>query len=278
MSLFAFLAAGAVAVMGGWGPAGHSIVAQIAYQELTPEVRAKIDAILRADGSAVEGPRMPSTLPETASWPDWARNQDAYRWTAPLHYANPSPEHDDYRHERDCPEEGNVVGAVRDFAKVLADESADALERRRALMFVVHFVGDLHQPLHAGRAADRGGNDIEVVFFERERNIHSIWDSGIMRASSQDPWPLWVERLYPEISREDRASWLAPGATPDVETVGVWVSESRSLANEHCYVLKPGQSVGAAYVADKMPIVDERLKQAGVRLGAMLNEILADEP
>jgi hypothetical protein len=266
-------------LLGGWGRDGHAIVAQIAYLELTPEARARVDAILAGGGVGGGGPdgtTVGLTLPEVSAWPDWARNQPDYRWTSPLHYANPSPEHDSYIHDRDCPDRGNVVTAVRDFAAQVADESASATERREALMFVVHFVGDLHQPLHAGRAADLGGNRIEVNFFGRERNIHSIWDSGIMQASSRDPWPVWVDRLAGEISEKDRSAWLEGGAAPDVATVGNWISESRRLADEHCYVLEGGEVVGAEYVEDKTPVVELRLKQAGVRLGAMLNGLLGE--
>lgn len=256
---------GTLALAGGWGPAGHAIIAQIAYFELTPEARAKVDRIMGVD-----------SIQETSAWADRVRGTDDYRWTGPLHYANPSPEHDNYDHARDCPPEGNVVSAVRDFAAIVADESATDLDRKEALMFLVHFVGDLHQPLHAGRAADRGGNDIRVNFFGRERNIHSIWDSGIMDAARDEPWPLWVERLYPEIDSSDRDAWLASGASPDVTTVGRWITESRRLAYEHCYVLEGGETVGEDYVQGKLPVVDECLKQGGVRLGAMLNEIFGE--
>lgn len=249
--------------LGGWGRDGHAIVAQIAYAELTPAARAEIDRLLGSE-----------TMPETSAWPDQARNEDDYRWTGPLHYANPSPEHDDYDHERDCPEQGNVVTGVVDFAAILADRTASDVDRREALKFVVHFVGDIHQPLHAGRATDRGGNDIDVEFFGRERNIHSIWDSGIMQAHDDRAWPFWVARLMSEIEREDRLAWLEGFDGVDTRNVGVWVGESKRLAMEHCYVLEPGDVVGAEYVESKIPVVEVRLKQGGVRLGAVLNELL----
>lgn len=249
--------------LAGWGRDGHAIIAQLAYAELTPTARERVDRILRGDA-----------LPEVAAWPDQVRREPDYWWTGPLHYANPSPEHEEYDHARDCPPQGNVVTGVVDFARVLADESASEADRREALLFVVHFVGDLHQPLHAGNAADRGGNDITVSFFERERNIHSIWDSGIMRAHDDRAWPFWVARLLPEITDGDREAWIADLNAVDTQTVGQWVGESRRLATQHCYVLEPGDVVGEAYVADKMPVVDVRLKQGGVRLGAVLNKLL----
>lgn len=270
-----------LALLGGWGRTGHAVIAEIAYRELTPEVRAKVDAIM-AD----------QTIQETASWADGVRGRDdEFPWTAPLHYANlpaDAPRYDDASMR---PPEGNVVSAVTRFSDALTDAEATDVQRRQALMFLVHFVGDLHQPLHAGNADDRGGNDIDIAWFGSERRLHSIWDSGIIDATTDAPWPVLADRLYAEITPAERLAWTVndPGAGEEasgpllVEAAGRWVLESRRFCNTHAYRARgynggepfvDATQLGADYARHCQPVVELRLKQAGVRLGRLLNTLL----
>lgn len=255
-------------VCGGWGPDGHAIIAEIAWREMTPEAQRRAKELLSGEEMA-----------SVASWADGVRRDGAYAWTGPLHYVNLSADATGYDHARDCPDAGCVVSGVRDFAALTVDGGADEKTRREALMFVIHFVGDLHQPLHAGRGVDRGGNDIKTVFFGAERNLHSVWDSGILdRAggrSEPEAWPLVAERLSAGIDAADRLAWLADADGTDLAgTAGRWVFESHRLAERYCYPVTPGAAIGEAYVAETLGVVELRLSQAGVRLGAMLNGLL----
>lgn len=270
-----------MACLGGWGRTGHAVIAEIAYRELTPEARAKVDAIMAGQ-----------TIQETASWADGVRGRnDAFPWTAPLHYANlpaDAPRYDDASMR---PPEGNVVSAVTRFSTQLTDPEATDLERRQAMMFLVHFVGDLHQPLHAGNARDRGGNDIDIAWFGSERRLHSIWDSGIIDATTDAPWPVLADRLYAEITPAERLAWTVsdPGMGEEasgpllVEAAGRWVLESRRFSNTHAYradgfnageAFVDGTELGVEYARHCQPVVELRLKQAGVRLGRLLNTLL----
>ncbi|MCA9273095.1 MAG: S1/P1 nuclease [Phycisphaerales bacterium] len=253
-----------LALLGGWGRDGHAIIAQIAWEQLSGEAKAEIEKLLGE-----------SSLPEIASWADVVRREPAYEWSAPLHYVNMPPDAADYDPDRDCPPEGNVVSAIDRFAAELKDRTLPAKQRGEALMFLVHFVGDLHQPLHGGRAEDRGGNSIQLTFYDKDMNLHAVWDYGILEADANDPWPVRGERLLGEITDMDRVAWLADTHVSDLSaTAGRWAVESHILAEKYCYCVEPGSSIGEAYAKASAPIAELRLKQAGIRLAAILEDCL----
>ncbi|MEL6329391.1 MAG: S1/P1 nuclease [Planctomycetota bacterium] len=254
----------AAPLLAGWGAKGHAVVADIAWREIRPETRAAIEEILG-----------PETIQQTASWADAVRGTDAYRFTAPFHYANPEPGAPSYDHARDCPEVGCVVSAVDRYAATLADEDMPRAMRAEALKFVVHFVGDLHQPLHGGRAADRGGNDIRITLRGRDRNLHSAWDSGLMDATDTAPWPIWSERLAAGISETDRLAWtIADAPKSRIESAGRWLFESHQLALAISYSDGADGELDEADIARAAPVIDLRLRQAGVRLARLLDQTL----
>ena len=129
----------------GWGRDGHRIVGEIATHHLPPEAKAGVLALLGDH-----------TLIDVGSWADEVRSQSAYRWSAPLHYANVEPGNEEFNLERDCPEKGCVVSAIIKYTKVRGDRDAGTADRTEALKFLVHFVEDIHQPMHVSHARDRG--------------------------------------------------------------------------------------------------------------------------
>lgn len=261
--LLTVLALLVAAPLGGWGRDGHAIIADIAWREMTPVAREHARAILAGQD-----------MPAVAAWADQVRRTEAYAWTGPMHYVNIPAGSDSYDHAAHCPEVGCVVSGIENFARLLLD-APDDRTREDALKFVIHFVGDLHQPLHAGRPEDRGGNDVTAVFYGRERNLHSIWDSGILNAGDPEPWPVISERLWKQIRPSDRLAWLADAKHDDlVGTVGRWVFESHRLAERYAYPVGPGASIGEDYVRETLPVIHLRLSQGGVRLGALLNQLL----
>lgn len=248
-----------------WGRDGHAIVAEIAWRELTPETQSAISELLA-------GSEAGTTIQETASWADAVRPDDAYRWSAPLHYANMPPDAAEYDHDRDHPDAGNVVSAIERFRDEVRDTSLPIERRRESLMFLVHFVGDLHQPLHGGRAEDRGGNDIAITFFDRETNLHRIWDSSILDAHDRSPWPVKADRLHADIASHDRLAWLADFHGEDIiATAGRWVFESHALAERFAYgLVDTGDALDRGYVDQTIDVAELRLMQGGVRLAAVL--------
>lgn len=268
MKLAAVGLAALLSAMGGWGKDGHAIVAQIAWDELSPEARGEIRTLLGDSG-----------LAEVASWADMVRREPNYEWSAPLHYVNMPADADAYIHSRDCPEQGCVVSAIDHFSKILAERNNSPQDRGEALMFIVHFVGDIHQPLHGGRAEDRGGNSIEVTFLGESTNLHRVWDFGIIEAATDTPWPEQAKALESEITDQDRIAWLA-SVTPDnwIASAGRWAFESHRLAEQYAYTVHSGDELGQTYIDHCDPIVDVRLKQAGIRLASVLEACLVDQP
>ena len=146
----------------GWGADGHRIIAELAERQLQPRTAAEVRRLLSLEPGA--------TLGSVASWADQVRTEaDARR-----HYVNMPPEvHCHYVAERDCPNGECVVGAIERQLAILKSKAPDD-ERLRALKYLVHFIGDVHQPLHAGHAADQGGNTFQLQAFGHGTNLHAL--------------------------------------------------------------------------------------------------------
>jgi hypothetical protein len=238
-----------------WGPAGHSLIARIAETQLSPAARARIVEILGAGRS----------MSSVANWADEVR--PTRRETAPWHFVNIPIERQHYDHVRDCPSGDCAVSQISRLRGVLRDRSASPEQRREALQFLIHFIGDLHQPLHSSDNHDRGGNSLAVRFQDRQTNLHSLWDSGVLtRLGSED-------QLFPALSQESsrrRKKW-AKG------TVTQWSEESHDVARKLAYGRLPRGAVGspvtidAAYESAAGPAIREQLARAAVRLAAALN-------
>jgi len=162
-----------------WGADGHRLVAEEAEAHLSAASRAEVDRLLKLEPGA--------TLRSISTWPDEVRSPGTASW----HYVNfPRDGNCTYVASRDCSNGACVVGAIEAQAAILSSNAPDA-ERLTALKYVVHFVGDVHQPLHAGYADDKGGNTYQVQFGGRGTNLHSVWDSGLIRS-----WPVCVRRTH----------------------------------------------------------------------------------
>ncbi|MFH0981978.1 MAG: S1/P1 nuclease [Planctomycetota bacterium] len=243
----------------GWGQDGHRIVAVIATDYLTPPAQATVNQLLG-------GP----SLADVANWADEIKSDRTYRWASPLHYANVAPEADGFDLARDCPPDGCVVSAIIKYAEVLRSKDAGAIEKTEALKFLVHFVGDVHQPLHVSRAKDKGGNDIKVDFFYDRTNLHRVWDSELIRRTKK-PWSPYAAELRQAITPELLAEWRG------VTDPGEWATESYRLALSHAYAVPQDGQLGQEYFERCIPVVDQRLTMAGVRLATLLNRIFAED-
>lgn len=249
-----------VPVTFAWGSKGHEVVGFLADHHLTPEAREELRTICRSP-----------SLAYIATWADAIRED--HPETAPWHYVNIPPDAESYDPERDAPPEGSIVERIEHFRRVLADRRAGPEARLDALRWLVHLVGDLHQPLHVSRKADRGGNSIKVKIGERSTDLHAVWDTDIVewQGLTAIDHALALNR---EIEDEDVSSWRR-GEVAD------WANESWRLARSHAYVdargdaLESGAELTRSYFTTRTPVVDRRLKQAGVRLAWVLNRALA---
>jgi hypothetical protein len=240
---------------GAWGWLGHRLVAALAWQQLQPEVRAEIETLLAGEAEA--------SLPGIANWADQLRENDPDlgRRSARWHYVNIA-EHDcAYDAARACPGGDCVVGAIREQAAILADRSRPREERLQALKFVVHFVGDVHQPLHAGYGHDKGGNTVQVRFDGDGSNLHRLWDSGLLHSADLDE-AAWLQRLGE-----------GPHYVPGKGDAADWARNSCRIALQPGFY--PSQPViDDGYVRTWRPVAERQLERGGAHLAALLNRTL----
>jgi hypothetical protein len=233
-----------------WGVEGHQVVALVAEKALAPKARAEVDRLLALEPG--------TTLASVSTWADEHRSPQ----TAPWHYVNFPRGNCIYQSERDCPDGRCVVAAIDAQSKVLASGAADD-ERLLALKYLVHFVGDVHQPLHAGYQDDKGGNTYQLQIFMRGSNLHAVWDSGLIKYTNEDAKTI--------AGRLTSTNGIAAA-------VGVpWTSAQ--AAQESCRIVEtpgfyPGRLVDAAYIEQFKPVMERRLALAGARLAELLNRLL----
>jgi hypothetical protein len=261
-----------------WGERGHRFVANVASRHLTGVARANVAWLLG-----------PESLDDVASWAD--AYQGAVTQTATWHYVDMPPDATSYDRDRDCPlQPGVTAGSRKDTwrdcvvdrilynEQRLADVTLDRADRAIALKFVVHFVGDLHQPLHAMTIA-RGGNDIPVNLFGSDLcgaaaarpapcNLHSVWDTLLITHRNLDDAAF--ETLIDQRVTRDRLL-QRPLGTP-----AAWAMESLTLAN--AALLPAHGRVDEAYFRKQMPVIEARLALAAARLAQVLNRALVAKP
>lgn len=233
-----------------WGPIGHRVTGAIADDNLSGVARANVKILLGTEN-----------LAEAATWPDDMKSDPDDFWqnkANPWHYVTVR-EGDDYK-VTDAPTEGDAMTALTRFTATLRDSQASADHKRLALRFIVHIIGDLHQPLHAGGGNDRGGNDFKVTWFGRPSNLHSVWDSAMIEQRS--------------LSYLELAGWLSRSITPaqvvawNERDPSVWLHESIALRKT---IYPTDTNLSWDYAYRHRAELDDRLKRAGIRIAAYLN-------
>ncbi len=222
---------------------------QIAEERLSANARQAIRGLLGDE-----------SLAEASLWADEVRSEPQWRMSEPWHYVNipDGQAYDRMRRSRD----GDVVEALERFVAVLRYGEASREDKVAALKFIAHFVGDVHQPLHVGRASDRGGNEIRVSWFGKPSNLHRVWDSEVISRLRLSPQSLGRE--LKSRPADEVEAWRQDGPM-------TWVEESMAL-RPLVYNMR-GTGLGRAYLREAGPVVEERLLQAGVRLAALLDAI-----
>lgn len=237
-----------------WGGDGHRITGWIAEQHLTPEAKEAIAELLGDE-----------SLADSTVWADTIKGQRPE--TRPWHYMNP-PEGIEVVTLDHCPKRGCVLSKTIEYAEVLKDPESTHAAKLEALRFVTHFVGDIHTPLHMGRKIDKGGNDTRVEFQGSFVNLHTLWDSTILR-STRVKWQSYAEQLNAGITEEDVEVW-------SVVDPGAWATESYHLAHGVAYPIPDSMVIedDPEYRGRALQTIDQQLQRGGVRLAAMLNIIL----
>lgn len=257
-SIFLLLVAGTLTCR-AWGPEGHEIVGRIAEKHLTPEAARGVRGLTT------------NSLSEISNWPDEIRR--ARPETAPWHYVDIPYGAEKLDVERDCvAHTGCVVTAIERFTHVVADRQTNVEARVEALKFLVHFVGDIHTPLHcAERNGDQGGNLVWVRWpgDEKASKLHAVWDVHFVSKNIRDAGLSAI--TYADKLAENSEKLSATGTAAD------WAWESHRLAVERVYPGVPPRGrawpVPAEYIQKNQPVVAQQLTKAGLRLACLLNEV-----
>jgi hypothetical protein len=288
-----------------WGCKGHQTVALIAERHLTPEAKKMVDALLGANPIDAKlkrycGDSERDAMADVSTWPDDVRND---RKNGPWHYIDIPLGAPHGGVEQYCGAEGCVTKAIADNFAILRDAGGDAAKRAEALRYLIHFVGDLHMPLHAATNNDEGGNCAPVKYFRRRPrasghsfapNLHSLWDTAIVERDMEGADPA----EYGEMLDAQFASYVETWQKAGIH-VEDWAWESHDYAVSAVYgalipsipaeasvavhacsdadnvgerVLHMHAVAGTTYQEIAGPVVEERIAQAGVRLAMMINE------
>ncbi len=244
-----------------WGAQGHRLVGKLAEAELEPAARAEVARLLAGEAEP--------TLAGVANWADELRGSDRElaRISSRWHYVNIGESGCRYVAARDCRNGDCVVEAIRAQTALLADRSQPLDVRRNALKFVVHFVGDVHQPLHAGHAHDRGGNDFQVNDAGFGTNLHALWDSRLLfrQRLSDDAYAARLQALPLVVP------WAARPLPPDSPQ---WAEASCAIVLEDGFY--PARAkLDEAYFPRWTPVAEAQLRRAGTQLARLLNAVLA---
>ena len=277
-----FLAALVVASpAAAWWEYGHESVARIAMDSVRPDTRAAIQRLL-ARGRLLETPDCSVATIELASyWPDCVKTLgDRFSHAASWHYQNVDickP----FDLKAACKDGHCVSAQIERMARLLADRQLPERERLMALAFLVHFVGDLHQPMHAGDRGDKGGNDVKANygFVAGRTNLHSIWDGYLAERAISTP-PGGPRAILASAPAQERAA-LAGG------TVEVWSREGWEAARTYAYASLVGEPCGPrpearptlseAEVRKLIPLVRRQVLAGGLRLARLLDDALGPE-
>lgn len=237
-----------------WGIMGHRIVARLAESRLTPKAAAEVARLL--DGAGI---------PSVANWADSFRV--SHPETGIWHYVDIPTWEQSYDSVRDC-KTGCVISALHTKIAILSDKGRTREERAEALRFVVHFIGDMHQPLHSGERADKGGNDVKLTFEARATNLHSVWDSGMLIAWGETEDAVF-NRISEGLIHRGDIGIITAGTVTD------WAMESHDVARDVVYnFVPPSRVLDASYRTAVRPVMEDRLLRGGVRLAAVINRAL----
>ncbi len=237
-----------------WGKSGHRIVGEIAQRNLSKEAKKGISELLGDED-----------LARVSTWADEIRSERKYDFAGPWHYTSipTGKTYFDQKRSKD----GDVIEALFRFEETLRDPKKSKEEKADSLKFMVHMMGDLHQPLHVGIAEDRGGNSVKIRWFKTDTNLHALWDESIVDFE-QLSYTEYSTQLN-HFSKIDRDKF-SKGTYLD------WAYESMEL-RPMVYDVGNPENVSYEYHHKVKPLMEMRLRQAGLRLAEVLNSVFKKE-
>ncbi|EAS19248.1 putative S1/P1 nuclease [Flavobacteria bacterium BBFL7] len=235
-----------------WGKTGHRVTGAIAEQYLNKKARKAIAQLLDGESLAL-----------VSTYADDIKSDTLYRAYGPQHYVNIpfDKTYDTHPHS----EKGDIIQAIDHCIATLKSDTATKEEKAFQLRLLVHFIGDLHQPLHTGIGDDKGGNDFQVRWYRDGTNLHRVWDTQMIESYGMSYSELAMN--MPQLSKKERKT-MASGTHRD------WLTDSRYVVKDIYANTTVGQKLGYRYMYDYFNVLKGQLQKGGVRLAALLNEVL----
>jgi len=242
-----------------WGVTGHRTVGKIAERHLTPAAAAAVRELLGSE-----------TLADVSTWADEVRGKPEYRQTGPWHYVNlpMGLSFAEFQKSVEGMSEENVYSALEKMEKEVVDPATPREKKVEALKFIVHFVGDLHQPMHVSKAEDKGGNTVQLNFNGSGTNLHAMWDSKLI-----DRLGLGYEELALKVDHATPAQISQWQRDPMIR----WMWESYEVT-EKLYAevdAMKSRAIDDKYYEEHIATVEQRLELAGIRLAGVLNRLFS---
>lgn len=233
-----------------WGQLGHYLIGYMAEKQMKRSVRKKVEKVL-----------YPMSIGRSGTWMDEIKSDHAFDYANSWHYMTSiAGEYDESIQEKG----GNVYAEINRIKNELKQGNLAPEKEAEMLKMLIHLVEDIHQPLHVGTGEDRGGNDVKVEYFGRDTNLHSVWDSGIIDGKSMSYTEIGDE-LYRRLNKDLKKGYRA-GTMKD------WLAEAVA-ARPAVYNLPENRKISYEYGYVNMPLLEERLIAASVRLAQILEEI-----
>lgn len=233
----------------GWGATGHRATGYIANLHLNKKARQELQRILNGQSLAI-----------ASTWMDEIRSDSTYRYMSAWHYVT-IPDGETYEKSQKNPD-GDILATIENLIQELKQKSVHGQKETEYVKMLIHLIGDLHMPLHVGRETDRGGNQIKVMWFRTESNLHRVWDEDIINETKLSYTEL-AESLDKPTAEQLRL-WRNG-------TIRDWAMENLPYRNQiYDYT---DTRLGYEYSYKNYPLIRTRLLQAGVRIALVLNEI-----
>lgn len=235
-----------------WGQMGHDVTCAVAQKHLSKKAAKRVNEIF--DGRS---------LVYWANWMDNASHTPEFAYTSTWHYKNIDA--DETFDNAVVNPNGDVITALESQIAALRSGKLNKFQEALALKMVIHFMGDLHCPMHMGHKSDRGGNKWQVQWFRNGRNLHSIWDSGVIESAHKWTYSEWANEIDC-VSKAEMAA-ICGGTLQD------WGRETYEYATKIYEGTPAGSKLSYDYVSEWAPVVEQQLERGGLRLAAVLNEI-----
>lgn len=240
---------------GAWGLTGHRVVGQIADYYLTAKARKAVMEVL-----VDESPAMAS------NWPDFIKSDSTYNYLSSWHYVNlpGGLDQNGVFNFLDTEKTANVYNKIPEMIAILKDKQKTAAEKKMAMRLLIHFVGDLHQPMHTARKEDLGGNKINVTWFGQHSNLHRVWDEDLIEGQKLSYTEYAAAINYPTPSQLTK--WRH-------DSLKEAVYESYVACNRIYAATKADDKLSYRYNFEFISLANEQLLKGGVRLAQILNDI-----